>query len=63
MGHCEDFYYDIVMELEKLELTVKFEKQLLKMNTQDKHKHKDTRARWSYAYNKIIKKSSTKNGS
>tara|TARA_Y100000389_G_C17407250_1_gene488779 strand:- start:1191 stop:1382 length:192 start_codon:yes stop_codon:yes gene_type:complete len=63
MGHCEDFYYDIVMELEKLELTVKFEKQLLKMNTQDKHKHKDTRARWSYAYDKIIKKSNTKNGS
>ncbi len=62
MGHCEDFYYDIVMDLKKLKLNDKFDKQLLKMNSQDKHKHKDTRARWSYAYDKIIKKYSLKNG-
>ena len=61
MGHCEDFWWDTTKELKELGLGEDFNKQLKKMDTQDKHKYKDTRAKWRYALDKVLKKN--KNGS
>jgi len=61
MGHWEDFWWDTTKELEELGLKKEFNKQLKKMDSQDKHRYKDVRARWSYALNKVLKKN--KNGS
>mgnify|MGYP001595188514 FL=1 len=61
MGHWEDFWWDTTKELEELGLKNEFNIQLEKMNFQDKHNYKDTRAKWSYARDKILKKN--KNGS
>jgi len=55
MGHWEDFWWDTTKELEELGLKKQFNKQLKKMDTQRKHKYKDTRARWEYAFNKVLK--------
>jgi len=49
----EDFWWDTHSEINKLGLKKQFDKQLKKMSTQEKHKHKDTRSRWEYALNKI----------
>lgn len=62
MGNYEDFYWDITQSVEEYGLKKAFDKQLKKMHTQDKHKYKDTRDRWSYAYNKVWKKYKKKNG-
>ena len=35
--------------------TKEFDAQLEKMNGQDKHRYKDTRDKWQYAYNKVTK--------
>jgi len=51
----EDFWWDTHNELKELGLQRKFDKQLEKMRTQDKHRYKDTRDKWQYAYNKVIK--------
>ena len=51
----EDLWWDTHNELKKLGLQKQFDKQLQKMDTQDKHKYKDTRARWEYALNKVKK--------
>tara|TARA_R100000008_G_C3536087_1_gene142081 strand:+ start:556 stop:735 length:180 start_codon:yes stop_codon:yes gene_type:complete len=55
MGHWEDFWYHITESIEKKGLKKEFDAQLEKMDTQDKHRYKDTRSRWEYAYNKVIK--------
>ncbi len=55
MGHYEDLWYDIHESLEKHGLQKEFDAQLEKMNSQDKHRYKDSRARWSYAHEKVIK--------
>ena len=49
----EDFWWDTHNELKELGLQNKFDKQLKKMRTQDKHRYKDTREQWAYALNKI----------
>ena len=49
----EDFWWDVHNEIKKLGLKKQFDKQIKKMSTQEKHKHKDTRDRWEYAINKI----------
>ena len=54
MGHWEDFWVDTDNSLTELGLYENFQKQLKKMNHQDKHKYKDTRARWEYAYAKVL---------
>ena len=51
----EELWWDTHNELKKLGLQKQFDKQLQKMDTQDKHKYKDTRARWEYALNKVKK--------
>ena len=49
----EDFWWDTHNELKELGLQKKFDKQLEKMRTQDKHRYKDTREQWAYALDKI----------
>ena len=55
MGHYEDFWYHITESISKNGLKKEFDAQLTKMSHQDKHRYKDTRAKWEYAYNKVIK--------
>ena len=52
----EDFWWETHNEIKELGLKEDFDAQLRKMDNQDKHKYKDTRTRWSYAYNKVLKK-------
>ena len=49
----EDFWWDTHNELKELGLQKKFDKQLEKMRTQDKHRYKDTREQWAYALDKV----------
>jgi len=56
MGHWEDFWWETTKEIKERGLEKEFNKQLKKMDSQDKHKYKDTRARWEYAFTKILKK-------
>jgi len=58
MGHYEDFWWETNAEIKKRGLQTKFDIQLKKMQTQDKHKYKSTRDNWEYAYNKVIKNES-----
>ncbi len=55
MGHYEDLYYNITESIKELGLRKEFDAQLEKMSHQDKHRYLDTRSRWEYAYNKVIK--------
>ena len=55
MGHYEDLWYDITESINREGLKNEFDAQLEKMNTQDKHKYKDVRDKWEYAYQKVIK--------
>ena len=56
MGHYEDIFYQITESINNLGLRKQFDDQLEKMRHQDKHRYKETRDRWDYAYNKVIKK-------
>ena len=49
----EDTMYEIHTELTESGLWPKFNKQLKKMNTQEKHKHKEVCEMWEYALKKI----------
>ena len=49
----EDTLWLIYEEVEKKGLRRKFNKQLKKMDTQEKHKHKDVCEIWEYALKKI----------
>ena len=51
----EDFWWDAHNELKELGLQKKFDKQLEKMRTQDKHRYKETRDKWRYAHDKVVK--------
>ena len=51
----EDTYYHIYQGVREKGLTRAFDKQLEKMRTQDKHKYKDTKDMWEYAYAKVQK--------
>ena len=61
MGHWEDFWWDTTKQLEELDLKKQFNEQLKKMDTQTKHRYKDTRARWEYALNKVLKQKNNDN--
>ena len=50
---AEDTMYFIYEEIEKKGLRKKFDKQLKKMGTQEKHKHKDVCEMWEYAFKRI----------
>ena len=54
MGHWEDFWWETHKELENLGLQKKFDAQLDKMRSQDKHRFKDSRERWKYALDKVV---------
>ena len=56
MGHYEDFWWETSAEIKKRGLQKEFEAQLEKMCTQDKHRFKESRTKWEYAYSKVIKK-------
>jgi len=59
MGHWEDFWWETSSEIKELGLQEKFDKQLKKMQSQDHHRYKDTRDKWSYAKDKVIKDHNT----
>ena len=54
-SQSEDTMWFIYEEVEKNGLRKKFDKQLKKMETQEKHKYKDARQVWEYALNKVKK--------
>ena len=49
----EDTMYKIHTELTESKLWSAFNKQMKKMDRQEKHKYKDVCERWEYAFNKI----------
>jgi len=51
----EDTFYYIYMGVREQGLTKEFDKQLEKMRTQEKHRYKDTKDMWEYAYSKVQK--------
>ena len=51
----EDTFYHIYMGVREQGLTRAFDKQLEKMRTQEKHRYKDTKDMWEYAYAKVQK--------
>ena len=55
MGHYEDIFYEVTESINKLGLKKEFDAQLEKMRSQDKHRYKEVRDRWEYAYRKVIK--------
>ena len=55
MGHYEDLFYMILDDVNSKGLKKEFDAQLEKMNSQEKHKYRDTRDRWSYAHEKVTK--------
>ena len=52
-SQTEDTMYRIYMEVEKKGLRRKFDKQIRKMETQEKHKYKDVCEVWEYALKRI----------
>ncbi len=60
MGHYEDFWYEITESIEKHGIRKEFDKQLEKMRGQEKHKYTETRARWEYAFQKVLKQKKEK---
>ena len=62
MGHYEDLFWEVDKEIKEKGLQKEFNAQLKKMETQNKHQFKDARERWSYAYDKVVRKYSEKNG-
>lgn len=57
----EDTMYEIHTKLEELKLRPAFDRQLRKMERQDKHKWKNMCERWEYAFQKISSADSLKN--
>ena len=49
----EDFWWDTHNELKELGLMKKFDKQVKKMETQEKHKYKEVCELWEYAFKRI----------
>jgi hypothetical protein len=49
----EDTMYMIHQDVHKKGIRKKFDKQLKRMDKQDKHRYKTVIERWEYAYNKI----------
>ena len=51
----EDIMHQIYTEVEEKKLRRKFDKQLKKMETQEKHQNKEVCEMWEYAFKKIQK--------
>ena len=58
MGHYEDLFWEITESINKKGLKKEFDAQLEKMSHQDKHRYKETRDKWQYAHDKVIKENS-----
>ena len=54
-SNTEDTMYRIYKEVEEKKLRRKFDKQLKKMKTQEKHKYKEVCELWEYALKKVQK--------
>ena len=52
-SNTEDTMYRIYKEVEEKKLRKKFDKQIKKMDTQEKHKYKDVCETWEYALKRI----------
>lgn len=61
MGSYEDFWWEIFQSIKDKGIKKEFDAQLDKMRHQTKHQYKDTRSRWEYAYNKVIKNEDKRN--
>jgi hypothetical protein len=61
MGSYEDFWWEIFQSIKDKGIKKEFDAQLDKMSHQTKHQYKDTRSRWEYAYNKVIKNEDKRN--
>jgi len=55
MGHWEDFWWEITESINSKGLKKEFDAQLKKMNHQEEHRYKETREKWRYAHDKVIK--------
>ena len=53
MGHYEDLFWEITESVNRMGIRKEFDAQLAKMQTQDKHRYKETKQRWDYAYQKV----------
>jgi hypothetical protein len=53
MTDHEEIFYEIYQEVHSNGLQEQFYTQLDKMKYQDKHRHKDMKTKWEYAYGKI----------
>jgi len=51
--HVEDTLMEIYLKVEKEGIRKKFDKQLKKMDTQEKHKYKEVCERWEYALRRV----------
>jgi len=51
----DDLYMEIYYEMKELGLKEEFDSKLKKMDSQEKHRYKDTRERWRYASEKVKK--------
>ncbi len=51
----EDLWWEISQSIKEKGLEKEFDAQLEKMKMQEKHKYRDTRSSWEYAYNKVVK--------
>ena len=58
MGHWEDIFWEITESINKKGLKKEFDAQLEKMSHQNKHRYKETRDKWQYAHDKVIKENS-----
>jgi len=58
MGQWEDFWWETHQAIKDEGLKEAFDAQLKKMDSQEKHRYKDTRSRWSYALDKVRKQKS-----
>ena len=53
MGHSEEFFYEVYMDVREKGVSEDFYKQLDKMKFQDHHKYKSVKETWEYAYKKL----------
>lgn len=55
MGKHEDLFWEVEEQLIELDLKDKFQTQLLKMKSQEKHQYKSFRDKYEYAFARVTK--------
>jgi len=53
MGHYEDRFFEIYEDIQVKNLKEDFDKQLVKMSKQEKHRFKNQKERWEYAHARV----------